>query len=63
MLNYFTPLPGSGTRSTTVVFEFLRAFLIGINWPVFALRPLRLVCGFFAICMLQIKDRSWKRAK
>ncbi len=37
---YFLPLPGSGTRSRTVVLGLSLASFTGMNWPVLASRPL-----------------------
>jgi len=37
---YFLPLPGSGTRSRTVVLGLSLVSFTAMNWPVLASRPL-----------------------
>jgi hypothetical protein len=62
-LAYLRPLPGSGTRSTTAVSFCRRACSTGMNSPVRASRPRRLVSGGLDGGLLLDIVKSYERTK
>lgn len=64
-LNYLleSPYPGFGTRSTTCVFGWLRAFSTVVNSPVFASRPRKLVLDSLLIVQNCQLNRAFRERK